>query len=1241
MFQRLKDAIDLRIAEEQTRQRPAAPSSPSRSSAARPNLHPPATSLGRRNTRSKAGGTGGKLDGSSGGSGGSSTGKGSDPADFEKDFDDSDGLSSRTATPGPPEIEKETGKDSDADGAAVALAAADDGLKAVGDGGGGEDGGSQASTSSSTVGSSAPPAALHPPPPPPKAAEPLSPEVRAKLRRLEKLEGKFTDLLRSYRVAHARVALIEPFETSLREYTPLTSINDPAALVEYLVHVNLKTDMVMTELKRVTAERDDYKKKVTELEAATRLGDGGFKEESLAGGLAAETATRDGAPGVGDAADARLSAAGSASAPPQEADAQRQEAGATLATVDENESTTRSHDVELPRLRSELQGKDEQLQALGSEAERIRQDLAAARASHTDAVLSLEQAKHELHESRGQQEQQANEWQQERTATAANVRHLEQQLKAAETKRHALEIQQRERGSREEGTREEMDRLSAQLAELQSHIADHQKRIRTLNNLVETLRSQLKRTEDEKLQLDTELAFSVKLLEEASNRLTAAEDQKAKGSTDPSAPNAKKKARNKKKQAAKTGPETSATVDEHEPDANEAAEERPLEASEPSGASPSTPVIAWEEKLQALQRLLAEKDAEIEKLQQKRKMAEDLQEEIDSLRDQLVDVGQNCVESREQGRRLEEEKAALQGQVRRLEEEKAALQGQVQSLGDELSAAQARHSSRGEASEQALHDRTRELETAQATAVQAQTDLAAAHELAAARFKDLATLRDVLQKAQPELAALRSEVAGLRATRDALDAKTAEARRLAGREQELAAEIASLQQRWAERGADLQQLSVKYKHEAESRIAAENALDAAQGARAAAEAETKRVRDGRETTAHETARLQQEAVAQRAQLQQLDADRRRLQQAADRLTEEIGLKTAQHASAQSLMASMRDQTAELGTQMKEARERGDSLEEELAHSQRLLGERSRESETMRRLLAEVETRADGQVRAMRDRLEAVTEERDRVEEDAATLGRRRARELDELKVKVRNAERDLRAADEDRDAWSRAQLEWRRRREELEAQAEQATRDADDVRRAMAELRDALDESERQLRAAERQQLELRRELDAQRAREAERERERERERMAQRRSSSKPSDERRRPSKTTKPTRTGLGIGAPEPPSSPRSSLDSSSPSSRPRRHRLASPPRAPPRSGSLTSVGGSVNGSSTTLGPGPGPAPAADAIDFVYLKNVLLQFLEQRDRRHQMQLIPVLAMLLHFDGKDEQKWMSAITAK
>lgn len=61
----------------------------------------------------------------------------------------------------------------------------------------------------------------------------------------------------------------------------------------------------------------------------------------------------------------------------------------------------------------------------------------------------------------------------------------------------------------------------------------------------------------------------------------------------------------------------------------------------------------------------------------------------------------------------------------------------------------------------------------------------------------------------------------------------------------------------------------------------------------------------------------------------------------------------------------------------------------------------------------------------------------------------------------------------------------------------------------------------------------------------------------------------------------------------------------------------------------------------PAPKAGQTADVIDYVYLKNVLLQFLEQRDKKYQQQLIPVLGMLLHFDKKDEQKWMAVVNAK
>jgi len=94
---------------------------------------------------------------------------------------------------------------------------------------------------------------------PPVTLQDLPAEVKARLRKLDKLENKYAELLKAYRAAHARVQTIEPFEATLRENTPLTSIAEPTALTEYLTQLNTKSGMVLDELKRVSGERDEYK----------------------------------------------------------------------------------------------------------------------------------------------------------------------------------------------------------------------------------------------------------------------------------------------------------------------------------------------------------------------------------------------------------------------------------------------------------------------------------------------------------------------------------------------------------------------------------------------------------------------------------------------------------------------------------------------------------------------------------------------------------------------------------------------------------------------------------------------------------------------------------------------------------------------------------------------------------------------------------------------------------------------
>jgi hypothetical protein len=67
--------------------------------------------------------------------------------------------------------------------------------------------------------------------------------------------------------------------------------------------------------------------------------------------------------------------------------------------------------------------------------------------------------------------------------------------------------------------------------------------------------------------------------------------------------------------------------------------------------------------------------------------------------------------------------------------------------------------------------------------------------------------------------------------------------------------------------------------------------------------------------------------------------------------------------------------------------------------------------------------------------------------------------------------------------------------------------------------------------------------------------------------------------------------------------------------------------RSGSVAN-GGTAGGNSGGSGTG----------DMMYLKTILLQFLEQKDGRLRAQLVPVLGKLLGFDKADEAKWLSAV---
>lgn len=1133
----------------------------------------------------------------------------------------------------------------------------------------------------------------------------LPTEVKAKLRKLDRLEGRYQELLRAYRTAHSRVQLIEPFEASLRESTPLASISDPGAFTEYLNQLNLKGDMVLDELKRVSADRDDWKRKSEEAEksaesAREELDATKRSKETPANGVKSEN---EGRPSL-EVSTADVG--GTGETPQQSASAQsptpsQSSRVASFSLFSPKSKAVKSppmkpasedffsYDTEVPRLESELSERQQEIDSLKKQLESMKKDLAVTRESTESMVQSLESATRELHSLRDgkdkydsdksalQQEvtrleaeytrisgekdelqrtidgfefQNSGEARREVESSQKRIEELESELKSTT---NLIEDLKRRLEESDKATKDLRDRLIQKedtVKDLEDSLAlaksderqraatnpddeSSNKRVETLNGVLATLRSQLKDAENELGQLrqllesqrtDFEKAIPVKVYETLHNNLKAEQEwtmaqgdaekasqfllqriatseRKSESTLQPSSPlpvpdgasaGSSNKKRNKKKKRGKGGQDHISEV--------------PVKVTEDiredeETETPKTPSDQATHELKTdiedLQNQINEKNASIDRLAAKLKDQDSLKEEIETLRDDLLQQGEEHVEARDKLKAAVVEKQALQESIQGLEKELAKLKAEkVTGTAD---------------SEKAHQELMTEFEEFKAKTTTLQTDLNATQQLASARFKDISDLRDLLSKAQPELRKLRQENKDLISAKDELKNKTGELHRLESRHEDLKAEMKSLSKRLGDQDSEIKKFQQETTTLTTARSKAEEDLQIARSDLRAANTSRQSALDAQQSTQKDLSKAKEETQDLRKKLRAIEDQITQLTASTQTLQDEIQLKSAQHASAESLMSSMRDQTAELSTQMREATTRASTLEDELSETQRMLSERSREGETMRRLLNDVEGSSERKVREMKERMESAVEERDRAEDEASTTARRMARELEDLRSKVREAVRGAKRAEDERDELEGERRTWRKRREELEGAAEGSAAEVGEVRSAMERLREALDEAERQVQELERGKGELRKWVE-----EGEKKVERLRKKNEKLANEVKTLQQQQNPARKPPQDGSKVGVGA----GAPGSGLDSGAPSSRSSTdsHHQRPPSRA---------LGSSpLPRDRTTLTGGPTPTPAP-AIDYVYLKNVLLQFLEQRDKNHQKQLVPVLGMLLHFD--------------
>lgn len=909
-------------------------------------------------------------------------------------------------------------------------------------------------------------------------------------------------MLRSYRIAHSRVQSVEAFETSLRENTPLTSISDPNALVEYLNQVTLKGDMVVDELKRVTNERNDYKQKLAEAEQRAkdawdevtqlRKHDQNSKEEVVNGRTSADEkeaedvvegdplgATKKSPPASIKSPTTSLRSMSLFSPKPKPVDSPTARTG----SID-----LFSFDGELPRLQSELEEKRERITVLERELQNIKGDLSVTRESTQSMVQTLEEATRELNGLRDIKERSEAEIKELQTSMKTSTERLQGELQSSKEKLENLQkeataheaVRVAELESELHSIRDKLERTQLELKEKSEECL----RLADLQNVANELKAQISEAEKRNGELVAEIeksAAQIKSLQSPDKKndigtspgnhsgsssqgkkpQDEANDSASKSLPDAAAsqdtgPSAKKK--NKKKKKGTKGPS------EHEKDtAAEQIGQSSVSAREVEQATGSETMESLMTELKRLKSLIDEKDAALDRINLKLKDQDDLREEIESLRDDLINVGQEHVATKDKAKDLVAEKKAVEAKV-------AEQQVQIDDLQSKLVS---RASSDDEHKEIA-----RQFEELKVKASTLQTDLSAAQQLASTRFKDLNDLRTSLQKAQPEINALRSEAAEVRSVKEALGKREAELKRLDSRHEEMDSELTRLKQTISTKDSEIKVISQKLEQESGNRLKAEEGNAKISQELHRLETEKRQATESLDRLSKDLVKSREDLLTNKSRLRELEQQIPKYKSESEGLREKVELKSAQYASAQSLMSSMRDQTSEMATQLKEARERCESLDEEVADAHRLLSERSREGETMRRLLADVEGRADARTREMKERMDNAIEERDRIEDEASTAGRRRARELEELRNKLRDVERNLRRAEEDREELEAAQKDWKRRREDLENRSEQSTTEANEVRKAMSELRDALDESERQARELEKQRNDLRRSVE-------------------------------------------------------------------------------------------------------------------------------------------------------------------
>ena len=295
----------------------------------------------------------------------------------------------------------------------------------------------------------------------------------------------------------------------------MTSIGDPNALTEYLNQLNMKSDMVMQELKRVSAENDGLKKKHDE--ASEKLDKAEKEIQSLKAGTPAESST---GPTKEPYAEEKVESAPEKAKSPVSSVigmfSPRHKANKSEDAPRPSGEDFFSYDDEIPQLQADAAARSEEIEKLKTEVAELQGELSVAKENSAGLLENLEKATRELSESRDAPSAE-DSLRQQIDARNDEIKTLTERLEKSEGQLKDLEAKHLTEETEHDAKVKELEASVAtsdkRASELDADIAKATQAKNVSKKLIDDLNSQISTLKQEKAQSQAKIDDLTKKLD--------------------------------------------------------------------------------------------------------------------------------------------------------------------------------------------------------------------------------------------------------------------------------------------------------------------------------------------------------------------------------------------------------------------------------------------------------------------------------------------------------------------------------------------------------------------------------------------------------------------------------------------------------------------------------------------------------------------------------------------------------